>query len=305
MKPTFEAAAMATLETLRSTWRTDKTETDWLRAMNNYVMPKIGDKRIDLIDRADILGILVPLWTEKHETGRRVRAWMKSVFSWAQAHGHIETNLACEAISGALPKGAGKKTNYRALHHSEVSEALNQTDKARACKAAKVCLRFIALTAARSNEARGATWSEIDLENKVWRIPASRMKSSKEHRVPLAPAALEVLEQAAELRDKSDLVFPSPTNYGKPLSDAMMMLLLQKAGLADRATAHGFRSSFRDWAADTGKPREIAEAALSHIVQGVEGHYFRTDLFDRRRGMMEAWADYLTGAMADVVRIHG
>ena len=164
--------------------------------MNTYVLPRIGHKRIDLIDRADLLDILVPLWTDKNATARRLRGWIKAVFSWAQAFGHIETNLAGDAISAALPKQAGKTKHHRALHHTEVRDALNQTDKAQACITAKLCLRFIALTAARSVEARAALWSEIDLEAKTWSIPAGRMKSNRAHRVPLSDQSIAILEQA-------------------------------------------------------------------------------------------------------------
>ena len=305
MKPDFEAAAMASLDTLRPTWRSGKTEKEWLRCMDTYVFPHIAHKRIDLINRVDILDILVPLWTEKNQTARRLRGWIKAVFSWAQAFGHIETNLAADAISAALPKGAGKKTHLRALNHTEVKDALNQTDKAAACDAAKLCLRFIALTAVRSNEARAARWSEIDLENKTWSIPAGRMKSNRAHRVPLSDQSIAVLQKAEVLRDKSDLVFPSPMKQGRPLTNATMMLLLQKAGLADRATVHGLRSSFRDWCAESGKDRQLAEMALAHVVPGVEGSYFRSDLYVRRERLMQQWADYITGAgLAKVVRLN-
>ena len=158
---------MAALDTLRPTWRNDKTEQDWQRYMNTYVFPHIGYKRIDLINRADILDILVPMWTEKNATARRLRGWIKAVFSWAQAFGHIETNLAADAINAALPRGAGNIKHHRALNHTEVNDALVQTDNAGACDAAKLCLRFIALTAVRSNEVRAALWDEIDLENKT------------------------------------------------------------------------------------------------------------------------------------------
>ena len=303
MKPAFETAALKTLETMRAAWKSDITAKDWNLAMNRYVFPKIGRKRIDLIDKTDVLKILVPLWTTKHESGRRLRGWIKGVFSWAQAHDLIEVNPAGEVIDGALPKGAGKKTNHRALHFSEVAEALNLIDGAGACMAAKFCLKFVIFTAARSGEARGATWDEIDLEARTWTIPAGRMKKDKEHRVPLSSPALAILKQAAGLRESHDLVFPSPTNHGKRLSHPMFMLLLQKAGLADKATAHGFRSTFRDWCAETGKPREIAESALAHAVPGVEGAYFRSDLFDRRRLLMDQWAAFVTGTTADVIEL--
>ena len=175
LKPDFAAAAMATLDTLRPTWRNGRTELDWRRCMNMYVFPRIGHKRIDLVDRADILDILVPIWADKNPTAQRLRGWIRAVFSWAQAFGHIEVNPAADAISAALPRGAGNTKHHRALHHSEVRDALERTDHAPACDAAKLCLRFIALTAVRSNEARAARWDEINLNNKTWTIPAARL----------------------------------------------------------------------------------------------------------------------------------
>ena len=303
MKPTFEAAAMATLETLRSTWRNGKTEIHWIRSMEIYVYPKIGNKRIDRIDRADVLNILTPLWTEKHETARRVRGWIKSVFSWAQSYGHVEANPAGEGLDGALPKRVKKTVNHRALHHSEVGAALLRTDQVNACNSVKLCLRFVAFTAVRSGEARLAKWSEINCNDRVWIIPADRTKTNREHRVPLSDAALSVLREAEELRGTSNFVFPSPRKPSNPLSYATKLLLLDKAGLRDVASVHGFRSSFRDWCADTGKPREVAELSLAHTIPGVEGAYFRSDLFDRRRLLMDQWAAYVTGAGADVVKL--
>ena len=135
----------------------------------------------------------------------------------------------------------------------------------------KRCLRFLVLTAARSGEARGATWAEVDFEAKEWRIPGERMKGGREHRVPLSDAAVAVLGRARGLDDGSGLVFPSPLRPARPLSPMTLTKILRDRGLADRATVHGFRSAFRDWCAETGKPREIAEAALAHTVGGVEG----------------------------------
>ena len=131
------------------------------------------------------------------------------------------------------------------------------------------------------------------------------MKAGAEHRVPLSDAALAVLERAGALREKSNLVFPSPSRAGRPLSDMTLGKLLRTVGLADRATIHGFRSTFRDWCADAAKPREIAEAALAHVVGGVEGAYFRSDLYERRRRLMDQWAAYLTGDDAKVVKLRG
>ena len=171
--------------------------------------------------------------------------------------------------------------------------ARETVETSRASEAAKLCLRFVILTAVRSGEARGATWTEMDPEAREWRIPGERMKGGVAHRVPLSNAALAVLERARALDDGSGLVFPSPLRAGHPLSDMSLTKLLRDRGLADRATVHGFRSAFRDWCADTGISREVAEAALAHTVGGVEGAYFRSGLLERRRALMDAWAAFL------------
>ena len=171
----------------------------------------------------------------------------------ASAKVFVESNVAGEAINGALPKMPGVKVHLRALDYREVSAALNTIENSGASLANSACLRFTILTAARNGEARGATWSEFDLDARVWRIPADRMKTGREHRVPLADATVAVLESVRLLKDNSGLVFPSPNRRGRPLSDMALTKLLRTTGLAERATVHGFRSTFRDWCAETGK----------------------------------------------------
>ena len=301
--PSFRDAAEQTHEALKPSWRNGKHTRNWLQAMEKYVFPVIGATQIDRLGREDVLKILTPLWTTRPETARRLRQKMRQTFRWAMAHGHIENNPAGEMIDGALPKLPAVKAHLRALPHRDVPAALETIGQSGAGIAVKLAFRFLVLTAARAGEVRGATWDEIDLDNKTWTIPAERMKGGKVHRVPLSHPALAVLEQARILADRTGLVFPSPQRPGKPLSDMALTKLLRDNGLADRATAHGFRSSFRDWCADTGKPREVAEAALAHVVGGTEGAYFRSDLFERRRGVMNQWADYVTGVKADVVEL--
>ena len=303
--PTFGKAALQTYEALKPRWRNGKHTKNWIQIMTKYAIPIIGNDPIDKVGREDVLRILTPLWTKRPETARRLRQKMRAVFRWAQAHGFIENNPAGEMIDGALPKQPAIKEHFRALHYRDVAGALDTIEASGASIAAKLALRMLILTAARSGEIRGAEWAEIDLENRAWEIPASRMKSTRPHRIPLSDEAIKVLEQARILRDKSGLVFPSASRPGKALSDMTMTKILRTTGLAELATVHGFRSSFRDWCADTGKPREIAEAALAHVVGGVEGSYFRSDLFDRRRALMSQWADYISGRRADVVQLHG
>ncbi len=303
--PTFREAAERTFEANRARWRNNKTTANWLQGMAKRVLPVLGDMRVDAIGREDVLRILTPIWTSRPEIARKLRSRIRAVLAWAQAHGHVEHNVASEAIDGALPAMPAVKAHFRALPHPEVAAALDTIATSRASVSARACLRFVVLTACRSGEARLATWNEIDMEARTWRVPASRMKGGAEHRVALSEAALAVLESVRPLRDRSDLAFPSPTRPGKTLSDMTLTKVLRVTGLAGRATVHGFRSSFRDWCADTGKPREIAEAALAHTVGGVEGAYFRSDLFARRRRLMDQWAQYVTDGAAKVVRFNG
>ena len=202
--------------------------------------------------------------------------------------------MAGEGIDGALPAMPAVKQHFRALPYQEVGAALETVEASWTSRAAKLCLRFLILTASRPGEARGATWAEVDVEAPEWRIPAERMKGGAGHRIPLSDAALAVLERARGFDDGSGLIFPSAVRPGHPLSDMTLTKILRDQGLADRATVHGFRSAFRDWCAETGKPREIAEAALAHTVGGVEGAYFRSDLLARRRVLMDQWAVFLT-----------
>ena len=184
------------------------------------------------------------------------------------------------------------KRHLRALPYAEVGAALETVE---GDTAARLCLQLVILTAVRSGEARAATWDEIDLKNRTWTIPATRMKAGAEHRVPLSDATVAVLDKARVLADGSPLVFPSRMKRGHPLSDMALTKMLRDSDLAERTTVHGFRSAFRDWCADMGKAREVAEAALAHTVPGVEGAYFRSDLFQRGRRLMDQWAAYLTG----------
>ena len=304
--PTFREAARETWAANRQRWRSAKVTATWMQQLERHVFPRIGDRPVDQIGRDEVLAVLVPLWTDKPEIARKLRQRIRATFAWCAAHGYIDANPAGEGIDGALPRQRAVKTHFRALPYGEIPAALETVEASGASLAAKCCLRFVVLSAARSGEARGATWTEIDFEAATWTIPGERMKAGAEHRVPLSDAALDVLAQARALDDGAGLCFPSPTRPGKPLSDMTLTGVLRATDLANRATVHGFRSGFRDWCAETGKPREIAEAALAHTVGGVEGAYFRSDLFQRRRDLMDRWAAFLAGgAAANVVRLHG
>ena len=303
--PTFQEAAMQTFEANRPRWRNDKVAKNWLQQLERHAFPVMGEMPVDRIGREDVLRVLTPIWTRKPEVARKLRQRIRATLRWAEAHGFIDSNPAGDAIDGALPTMPAVKRHFRALPYAEVAGALEAVESTRAVPASKLCFRFLILTAARSGEARGAVWNEIHEDEREWRIPGERMKAGQPHRIPLSDTAMAVLEQARPLRDDSGLVFPSPVKRGRPLSDMALTKILRSTGLAEKTVVHGFRSSFRDWCAETGKPRELAEAALAHTVGGVEGAYFRSDLFERRRVLMDQWAAYLTGTDAEVVRLHG
>ena len=306
--PTFLEAAQRTFEANRARWRNAKVAANWLQQLERHAFPKLGHRRVDAIDREAVLSVLTPIWTVKPEAARKVRQRIRATLRWAEAHGFIDHNPAGEAINGALPAQPSVREHLRALPYREVGAALATIDESAASVAAKLCLRFLVLTAARSGEARGATWSEIDMEACEWRIPGSRMKAGQDHRVPLSDAALAVLDRAGDLRDGSDLIFPSPRRPGQELSDMTLTKVLRTTGFAERATVHGFRSSFRDWAAEkTSAPHAVMELALAHAVGSkVEQAYARSDLLARRRDLMRRWSDYLTESTGRrVVQLHG
>ena len=288
--PTFSEASVIVMNIHKAAWKnTGRSAQIWRSSIATYAAPKIGTKRVSDITSADVLGVLTQMWNEKPETARRLKHRMSAIMRWAVAQGYRGDNRAGDAINEALPRMSGQKRHQRALHHSKVKDAIERVRSSDAWESTKLCFEFIVLTAARSGEVRSARWNEIDLDRRVWTVPAERMKTSREHRVPLCRQTIDVLDEADDLYDGSGLVFPSIT--GKVLSDSTVSKLLRELDI--EAVPHVFRSSFRDWCAENGQSREIAEAVLAHTVQGVEGAYFRSDLFERRRQMMEAWGRYI------------
>ena len=295
--PTFKEAARAVHEANKPRWRNGKHIASWMQTLERHALPTLGNAPLHRIDRGDVLQVLAPIWTTRPETARRVRQRMRTVFRWAMAHGFMDANPAGEAIDGALPPMRKVKAHLRALPYQEVQAALEAVALSQASISAKLCFRFLILTAARSGEARGASWDEIDLQGQEWRIPSQRMKAGMEHRVPLSSQALDLLREASALRDETGLVFPSPLKPGSPMSDVTLTKVLRSVGLAERATVHGFRSSFKNWTLEqTDTPRAVSEAALAHFLgNSTEQAYARSDLFERRRALMQLWTDYLTG----------
>ena len=291
--PTFEAAAATVIELHRHGWRNEKHAAQWESTLRAYVYPRLGQRSVADITTADVMAVLMPIWNEKPETARRVRQRISTVMKWAVAQGYRADNPAGDAIGAALPRHNGKsKQHHRALPHGEVAAAIETVRGSGAGIAVKLAFEFLILTAARSSEVRLATRDEIDTQAATWTVPASRMKAGIEHRVPLCDRAQAILDEARAIADGSGFIFPG-TRMGKPLSDMTLSKLMRDLDL--NAVPHGFRSSFRDWASElTNTPRDVMEAALAHTVRDkVEAAYNRTDLFERRRTLMEQWAAYL------------
>ena len=290
--PTFTEAASHVIELRRPTWTNAKHADQWKNTLATYANPVFGTLPVDKIDSGDVLAVLTPIWTSKSETASRVRQRMETVFDWAIAQGWRIDNPAGKAVLRVLPKLPKVKNHHLALSYRDVPNALEKVQKSTADLVTKLSLEFLVLTAAQSSEVRLAEWSEFDLESKTWTVPSARMKARREHRVPLATRALEVLVEARDLRrEDSALVFPGRS--GGPLSNMVYVSLLRRLGIP--AVAHGFRSSFRDWCIEqTDVPWVVGEAALAHnLGNSTETAYARSDLFEKRRVLMEEWACYL------------
>lgn len=290
---TFKEAAEQVHDLSKPTWRNEKHGQQWLNTLTTYAFPHFGNKRVDTISSADVLGALSPIWNSHPETARRVKQRIGTVFKWTMAKG-LRTDNPAETITKALPKHDRSKVQHRkALPYDQVGAALTKVRNSEASSTTKLVFEFMVLTATRSGEARGATWSEVDLDRAEWTIPSDRMKAKKPHRVPLPNRCLAILKEAEKLREEgSDLVFPGAVE-GKPLSDMTLSKLVKELGIA--AVPHGFRSSFRDWAGEqTNHPREVVEFALAHVIKDkAEAAYARSDLFEKRRLLMMDWGKYL------------
>ena len=288
--PTFEVAAEKVVVLHSKTWKAgSRLPEKWRASFRRYAFPRIGQKRVDQITTTDVLAVLTPIWHDKHETAREVRSRVGTVMKWAVAKNYRQDNPAGDAISAALPRKNGGTVHLKALPHADVAKALAKVRGSDSSPAVKLALEMIVLTACRVGEVLGARWTEIDLEGATWTVPASRMKANREHRVALSTRAVQVLTEARSLSGGRGFVFPGST--GRKISRTTLADLLTRVVGVAGTTLHGFRSSFRDWCAEASVDREVAEAALAHTVRNqVEAAYFRSDLFDRRRDVMAAWA---------------
>ena len=285
--PSFEEVAWTVLELRRPTWSNPKHAAQWENSLVTYVFPLIGRVPVDAVTTSDVLAVLTPIWNEIPETATRVRQRIEVVFDYAVAAGQRTDNPAV-AVRKVLPRRRGQKKHHTAMPHGELPAFIQALRASPADRITGLGLEFLILTVARSGEVRFMDWSEVDIEKAAWTVPASRMKARKEHRVPLSPRALAILEEARSLGTGSGLVFPS--RKGEPLSNMAFNMVLRRLD-AGGAVPHGFRSTFKDWTLEqTSFPWAVVETALAHTLgSATEAAYARSDLFERRRELMEAW----------------
>jgi integrase len=289
--PTFGECADEFIAAKQSEWRNEKHREQWAMTLTNYAAP-LRKLPVDVIDTAAILSVLKPIWQAKPETASRFRGRIEQVLDAAKAQGH-RTGENPARWRGQLDKLLAKRQRLTRGHHAAMAYAdvpafLVRVRERQAGSVTALALEFVILTAARSGEVLGACRPEIDVDAKVWTVPKERMKSGREHRVPLSARALDLLGEAKRART-GEFVFPG-RGADRPLSGMAM-----KKVLLDDVTVHGFRSAFRDWAGnETHFPREVAEAALAHVIgDAAERAYRRGDALEKRRALMEAWARFL------------
>lgn len=302
---TFGDCADQLIEAQRPSWRNAKHAAQWEMTLRDYAAP-LRRLPVDKISTEDVLSVLKPLWKQKPETASRLRGRIERVLDAARAQG-LRSGDNPARWRGHLDQLLAKRQRLTRGHHAAMAyaelPAFIANLHTREGNAASA-LEFSVLTAARSGEVIGARWAEIDVERKVWTVPASRMKAGREHRVPLSPAAYKILTVMRDSRH-SDYIFPGDKS-DRPLSVMALAMVLRRMKI-ENATVHGFRSTFRDWAAEcTNFPNEVCEAALAHVIENkAEAAYRRGDLFEKRKKLMDAWANYcLTPKSAKLLRFN-
>ena len=301
--PTFGELAGEVRESLSAGFRNEKHKAQWKSTLETYAAP-LRAKPVDIIATDDVLAVLKPIWTTKAETASRVRGRIEKVLDAAKAKGFREGENPARwrgHLDHLLPRPSKlSRGHHAAMPYEEVAAFIAKLRAREATSA--LALELCILTAARSGEILGMRWSEVDFDKKVWTVPAARMKAAREHRVPLSPRAVVILRKLERLKT-GEFVFPGQAR-NKPLSGMAMEMVLRRMKI-EKATVHGFRSSFRDWAGNVSSaPREIVETALAHVIgDKAEQAYRRSDALEKRRKLMEAWATYCEKPAGNVVNI--
>lgn len=299
--PTFEEVARQVHIDRMPTWKNDKHGAQWINTLRDYAFPKIGRMPVDSIGQPEVLMCLSAIWTEKHETARRLAQRLKIVLDVAKSKGFRSGENPVTAIGDAkvLPKVKAKPQHHKAMRWQDVP-AFYADLMARDAMAAQA-LKFTCLTGSRTGEVLGMKWEEVDLSARLWTCPADRMKGGEVHRVPLTDEMLAIIEPLRAMQ--SEFVFEGQKRH-KPLSNMAMLMLLRRMEV-EGVTVHGFRSTFRDWAAEVANaPREVAEMSLAHKVgSDVERAYARSDLLEKRRALIERWSVFVAGVDGKVVKV--
>lgn len=290
--PNFKAAALAVIREKEPAWRDSKSARQWLQSLETYAFPALGRIKVNEVTASQVRDVLVAIWLEKPETARRLKQRIGTILDWAFSKGYRETEAPMRAIGKGLPTQRDRRVHFKALDYTAAPafmSALNTAPRTTGRQA----LQFLILTAARSGEVRNAIWSEIDFEKELWVIPAERMKAGVEHVVPLSASALAILKSQMENRTSNRPLIFEGSRPGRPLSDMTLTKILRDMKLD--VTVHGFRSCFRDWTAETtATSHEVAEKALAHTIKNqAEAAYRRGSLLEKRRVLMNAWADFL------------
>ena len=290
-KPTFRDVAAQVIALRRPTWSSDRHAKQWIESLTNHAYPVIGDKLMEDITSGDVLAMLAAIWNDLPETSTRVKQRTQIVFDYAVAAGLRRDNPVA-AVGKALPRRPRLQEHHKAVAYDALPSTVQAIRHSTANTLTRLALEFIILTATRTGEVRGMTWDEIDFQGATWTVPASRMKMRRAHRVPLSARALEILREAQELGDGGELIFPGSKGQ---LSNMAFTMLLRRLEIG--AVTHGFRSSFKDWClSETSSSWAVSEAALAHnLGNSMESAYARTDLFDRRRVLMDEWAAFVGG----------
>jgi integrase len=291
---TFRQCAEAYIETHRAGWRNPKHASQWPTSLATYVYPVFGDLPVAAIDTALVMRVLQPMWVSRTETASRVRGRIEAVLDWATVSGYRSGDNPARwrgHLDNLLPRRSKVQpvSHHAAMDYREIGGFMAELRELDSFPAR--CLELAILTSARTKEARGARWEEFDLAERIWTVPAERMKGGREHRVPLSGRALAIVEEMEAVRS-GPFVFPGQRS-GTPINEFALLQLLRRT-FPGELTVHGFRSTFRDWAAErTAFPAEVAEMALAHAVGSkVEAAYRRGDLFEKRRSLAEAWARF-------------
>jgi len=289
--PTFKVSAELVHAEQKATWKSAKHAQQWINTLTQYAFPTLGERQVDRIDTPEVLKVLSPIWLTKPETARRVRQRIGTVLDWAKAAGYRSGENPIDGVAKGLPKQKDGDNHHAALPYAEVPAFVKKLRSSDEGELARLAFEFLILTASRTSEILRAGKDEIDIEQKLWTVPAERMKAGRIHRVPLSDRCMAIVQRATELSADSNYLFPGRSNKA-PMSNMVLLMMLRRMKVT--VTAHGFRSSFRDWASETTSfPRELAEMALAHTIENkVEAAYRRGDLLERRRKMMQEWADF-------------